>query len=275
MPKISFEGMAGLLMEIIVIILEQVHVTAAYIIWPLFIFGAYLIGDAIWRGEWKKKHEKWAAVKRAFICGVASLVFLSAIAMWLLYRIRNLDKHPEAVPVAKVIEPIQPSVQKPQMSRAAPHKTLKRPRKKVTAPQPTFSVNNPVGSIVNQGSPNYGTQTVNNAPPDRTLDKSQYQTIKESLGPPVNGFQGVHRLFGDIEGAKYAHQLSEAFKAANWDVGANGQEGLTSVPEGLFVVMSPDDRQSPPLGALRVIAALKQAGLHAQGFVMDDVKSGD
>lgn len=54
MPKISFEGMAGLLMEIIVIILEQVHVTAAYIIWPLFIFGAYLIGDAIWRGEWKK-----------------------------------------------------------------------------------------------------------------------------------------------------------------------------------------------------------------------------
>jgi len=83
-------------------------------------------------------------------------------------------------------------------------------------------------------------------------------------------------LWGDIEGDKYAYQLREAFKNANWDVGKMvGQDALDSVPEGLFIVISPDDKLAPPQGVLRVNAALTQAGLHAQGFLLKGVKSGD
>jgi hypothetical protein len=52
---------------------------------------------------------------------------------------------------------------------------------KVSGAQPTYSVTNPVGSIVNQGSSNYGTQTVNNAPPSRVLDEAHAGIFQSAL----------------------------------------------------------------------------------------------
>jgi hypothetical protein len=55
-------------------------------------------------------------------------------------------------------------------------------------PSPTYSVTNPTGSIVNQNSPNYGTQTINNLPPSRLLDDDHADKLKTAM----------HRIGGGV-----------------------------------------------------------------------------
>jgi len=70
-------------------------------------------------------------------------------------EIKKLDKPP-----TEVKKPI------PEPRRRQDSKDLKRPT------QPQNNITNPTGSILNQNSPNYGSQTVNNGPPEPKITVS-------------------------------------------------------------------------------------------------------
>jgi hypothetical protein len=205
-------------------------------------------------------------------------------AVWLAaWKLRG---YPEVRQVTGPSETKDASKQSPPASAPAPQPKnselgTKERRPSKSSPEPkssTFSVTNPTGSIVNQDSPNYGSQVVNNyGATERTLDESQQQTIKAWLGEPVPGFQGVHCLLGDSEGGKYAAKFWQPFKDAEWNVGKIVGQDLMELPlpEGLLIAISPDDKLSPPEGALRINTALKQAGLEVKGIPINGLKSGD
>jgi len=153
MPKFSGEGRLGLLMEISVIILDRLHVTAGYIIWPLFGLGALLIADWIWRGDWKQKHGE-AANKRVWVYSVISLVFLCSVAVWLVYGIRYLEKQTESEPGKNVVGPIQPNLQAKQQPSPSPEpnksptaiKSKKKPEIQIQSNKEPNNTNTQIGT---------------------------------------------------------------------------------------------------------------------------------
>src|SRR5258708_435790 len=60
--------------------------------------------------------------------------------------------------------------------------------------QAAYSVNNPKGSIINQGSPNYGNQTVNNLDTSRRLNQQQIAVIRSSAQMSARHFQSLRLL---------------------------------------------------------------------------------
>jgi len=174
MPKFSGEGRLGLLMEIVVIILEQLHVTAGYVIWPLFGLGALLIADWVWRGEWKQKHSERAVKTRLAIYSILSLTCLSILAVRLVYRIRYIEKSPTEDSIKNIPQPQTP----PEKASKEPVPTETPTVKPVPSAKPqkhqpivksnpiqASSVQNcPNGNCI--GGDNNGTAIVNNGPPE-------------------------------------------------------------------------------------------------------------
>jgi hypothetical protein len=73
MSRLSFEATLGLVFEVIVGILDHLHVRDPLIIWGLFVVGLLLIIDSIIRGEWAEKIENpQLRLKRRLLWGYVS-----------------------------------------------------------------------------------------------------------------------------------------------------------------------------------------------------------
>jgi len=216
-------------MEIAVLILEESHVTRGYIIWPLFILGALLIADWIFRGEWKQKHEKAAVSKWVLIYSIISVVFLSAIAIWLVHKIGYLEKHPEPESASNTINLPNPSAkipQKPSPESPTPKKARKNPRTPVQNNKESNGANTQIGTAqgpvaiapngIAIGGGTVTNPTVNNfAPPSRTLSPDQKNALIDCLKTNPGKYT-VGAIGGNREAYAYAQEWSEVFHAAGW-----------------------------------------------------------
>jgi hypothetical protein len=96
--------------------------------------------------------------------------------------------------------------------------------------QPTYSVTNPTGSIVNQNSTNYGSQVVNNAPPSRVLSDGNARKFQIAL----EGRSGTISIFPDgtdIDVVPLAKQLCDLFQGhgAAHCIGVPGSDAMISI----------------------------------------------
>jgi hypothetical protein len=123
--------------------------------------------------------------------------------------------------------------------------------------QPTYSVTNPTGSIVNQNSTNYGSQVVNNAPPSRVLSDGNARKFQIAL----EGRSGTIFIFPDgtdIDVVPLAKQLCDLFQghgAVNC-IGVPGSAAMISISlpsqvNGIHCYLTDE----------RVYAAFKDSGL--------------
>jgi len=107
----------------------------------------------------------------------------------------------------------------------------KTPSKRSAVPkngeqQPTYSVGTATGSIVNQGSPNNGSQTVNNVDTSRRLTQQQIAAMKVAAQkvcatlPMIN----VTASNGNQEAQRYAYDFIEALRGG----GCNSRLGITN-----------------------------------------------
>lgn len=82
MIKLSGEATIGLFFEVLVGILDHLHVREPYIIWGLFAAGLFLIGDSIIRGEWAEKiTDPKKRIARRTLYGAFALCALSDSAV--------------------------------------------------------------------------------------------------------------------------------------------------------------------------------------------------
>jgi hypothetical protein len=79
MPRLSVEATIGLGFEIVLAILEHLHVREPIIIWGLFFVGLLLIGDSIVRGEWAQKivDNRSRKKRRAFYLALTMVCFIA------------------------------------------------------------------------------------------------------------------------------------------------------------------------------------------------------
>jgi hypothetical protein len=139
--------------------------------------------------------------------------------------------------------------QKPATNPVKVAKKNTSPRDATTAPTPSpgYTVTNPTGSIVNQGSPDYGNQTVNNAPVARSIDVARFtDAIKETRGAANLIKAGTSDDIGNLY-----DQLHEAIRSAKWQIrtGPFFEGGREPRADGLECYSS--DLSSPSFIALQ------------------------
>lgn len=180
----------------------------------------------------KKWWERPAGIDaRGIVVTVVGGLILWAIT-WAITR--HYDKLPVAASTAQQQAPTSqmqsspPQQSPPDQSQAQPqqkpkakkHQSANAGQQQSTsqAPsQPTYSVTSPNGSIVNQNSPNYGTQTVNNVPPSRELSETDYQDFVAIL----HQGKGSGKLYVIQAGTSddigpLSYQMCDAAAAAGW-----------------------------------------------------------
>ena len=126
---------------------------------------------------------------------VAVLIVCStALSLWWVKRDAvDLSKSPD--PVVSVTQTTPPVAQvKAKVPDKPPAETTKppKPRREAKPPQPQNNVTNPTGSIVNQNSPNFGSQIVSNSygPPEPKITVSMEvlplsEDEKHGIGLPL------------------------------------------------------------------------------------------
>jgi len=240
MPKFSGEGRLGLLMEIVVIILERLHVTAGYVIWPLFGFGALLIADWIWRGEWKEKHEEAPAIKkRQYIYGGASFICLFLLAVWLIHGIKSIERYSESDSLK--VENTKPRVQVPTQetpekeSAKNEHKSGRPPKSEppiTTGPiSPGPCSNVQIGGSGNQATTNCV------APPDRDWKPTQRQQGQLSLHSASVHIFAVQ----DQEAIRLSQKIADTLSNLGWAISEIGTATYNRPVNGLWVQSRTED----------------------------------
>src|SRR5260221_11180443 len=96
MPKISIEATFGLLFEVVVGILDHLHIGERWIIWELFAFGLILLSDAVIRSEWVKNQNHPRTRLKRRILGMIPIVAGAAIFGFLIFgRTKTVQGEPE------------------------------------------------------------------------------------------------------------------------------------------------------------------------------------
>ncbi len=239
-----------------------------------------------------------------FVGGV--LVVVSFAALGMVLWIRGVDKYkeehaerratnaqlPSASPSPSAPEP--PSSAK---SSGAEHHTERNPagaqlrRSLVHKPPinssgssstPNPSISAPYGIAISGG--NVTNPTVNNfSRPQRHLSQEQKAQLIALLAPYKDTpFSGIYALGQDAEGNVYAQEFFQVFKAAGWNVGLMvGQNfGMTvddpahPIPEGLWIIVNADEKDSPPAAANSLYKILRTAGLNPKGMSEKNLPKG-
>lgn len=257
MIKLSGEATIGLVFEVLVGILDHLHVREPYIIWGLFVFGLILIGDSIVRGEWAEKiSDQKKRTARRILYGVAAALCFIAFGIWIFARSHMQEprsaatvllstqspfpasKEPEQEGISKVNEhsiPVQPgNTQKPLQPTRAPHPPMS---------QQDNSVHLGAGAAVEQQSkgpcsPNIigGSSTVNCAPRPRIPD-SQIASLSAQLALCSSGSTTASPNVVNPSGSteQDAENLASAFaKTRKWKYSGvtHGIKGQDIGPDG-------------------------------------------
>jgi hypothetical protein len=120
MPKISWEGTIGLLLEIVVGISDHLHIQERLIVWGLFVLGLVLLSDAVIRSQWASRSPDVRMRLRNRVLGMLPII-VGAIVFGVVVRGRERSKigtgtesQAKAVPVAPNGQSIpSPTPQKP------------------------------------------------------------------------------------------------------------------------------------------------------------------
>ncbi|MGA8153599.1 MAG: hypothetical protein WB952_21790 [Terriglobales bacterium] len=92
MTKLSTEATIGLAFEIILAILDHLHVKEPIIIWGLFVVGLVLIGDSISRGEWAEKiTNRKARIRRRIVWGAGTGIAFLVFGLWVRTRLLTIE----------------------------------------------------------------------------------------------------------------------------------------------------------------------------------------
>lgn len=130
-------------------------------------------------------------------------------------------KKPKSV-AKPTIEPSQPAVSSSLFPPSSPAPVLNTPA------QPTYSVTNPSGSIINQGSPNYGSQTVLNPPLNPLAPRTYYAfngTKHVQIGNRHEASDGEFPKFQEMANLETQH---------NWvGLESAAEQEMAQVPEWL------------------------------------------
>jgi pimeloyl-ACP methyl ester carboxylesterase len=90
-------------------------------------------------------------------------------------------------------------------------------------PQPTYSVTNPSGSIINQGSKVDAPQTINNyAPPRRVISPTENEEARKVLLASPEKHKPLLLINGGDETQAFALQLASIFESSNWPLFGGG-----------------------------------------------------
>lgn len=81
MPKMSYEGLVGAVIALIVVILDQAGVKNPYVLWIAFVLAFGLCLDAVLRSEWGRSKKIWG-----------SAVVLLSFAVFGAYLLKQLHK---------------------------------------------------------------------------------------------------------------------------------------------------------------------------------------
>jgi hypothetical protein len=147
--------------------------------------------------------------RQARIAIVVALISLgiSAGAFYYFFRPRVVEKIIEK-PVDRIVEKSVPAP-------CPPAKTNGAKANKSTITTPTYAVQNPTGSIVNQGSPNLGTQTVNNGPVPRHLSDITKEELAGCFGKKHGVFK-IGAITNNSEAYAYAKEWRDLLVSAKW-----------------------------------------------------------
>lgn len=145
----------------------------------------------------------------------------------------------------------------------------------VSAQQPTFSVTNPTGSIINQGSVVNAPQTVNNfAPTQRRLGQDQRTTLVDCLKRGSGSAVFLWFAQHNIEVQTYSDDFSSALKDAGWEVKAY-PVFLTETRQGTGVQVWVSDPNNPPYSAKVLFGCLNYLKLKPAGIPNKDLLGKD
>src|SRR5258706_9081007 len=111
------------------------------------------------------------------------------------------------------------------------------------ASQPTYSITNPAGSIVNQNSPNLGSQTVINEPPDREWKISTSQKSLLCSSP------ATARIFAvdSQEAIRFSYKIADVLVHCGWHVPEMGTCQYARTINGVWVQSNSADPSTPIL----------------------------
>jgi len=114
-------------------------------------------------------------------------------------------------------------------------KTEKQKPASAKASQSTYSVTNPTGSIVNQNSPNLGSQTVINEPPERHLSAEEIANLTAFSNRLPEAVTLDIETIADTESQVLASEAKRALKVSDANYGTGMAWGGGHNPKGLEV----------------------------------------
>jgi hypothetical protein len=152
------------MLEIVLAILDHLHIREPLIVWGLFILGLILISDSILRSDWARTPTEKAARTKRRTYGMLPVVILFSIFGYYIFKVErpiptgSIDKSEPPIPANKQPDTNQAPETKPAQQL---HAEKKKPRPTTTQPPATPpSQVCPNGICV--GGDNNGTATVNN-----------------------------------------------------------------------------------------------------------------
>jgi hypothetical protein len=136
MPKMSYEGLVGTVMTLIIVVLEQAGVRNPYVLWGAFALAWGVCVDAVIRSAWTKRRKTWASITILILYGLFGI-----------YLIRQLRPVQTIAGTSRQIDTAHESPSQPQQSpppvstttAPAPVKQPKKTKHKSNAPQQDIS----------------------------------------------------------------------------------------------------------------------------------------
>lgn len=152
--------------------------------------------------------------------------------------------------------------------------TTPEPRKHLTQ-APKIAPQGPIAIAPNgiaNAAPNFGTQSVVNEPPQRSLSQSQKDIIRQLLTPSCPFEVAVRHVAGNFESQSYADQLAGAVKSAGCTL--RRPRFLIEEHSGIGVWVALHDTTAVPPAANALLRALTSAGIDAKGSSVDAFEPG-
>jgi hypothetical protein len=172
----------------------------------------YISGSLSWQSDSPyKRLVDW----QKMLTGIAMSLVTLGLVVWSLKipapKVSCVPTNQTSPSSSPQIAPAPVAVEPPLTEKSASRPEAKKPEPKR---QPNYSIGTATGSIVNQGSPNSGSQTVNNIDTSRRLTLQQIAAMKSAAQsvcatlPMIN----VTASNGNQEAQRYAYDFIESLK---------------------------------------------------------------
>lgn len=215
MAKLSTEATIGLGAELLLAILERLHIREPLFVWGLFALGLLLIADSIVRGEWAEKiadpvRRRKKRIRMGVIAGLAFALF----GWWVFVRMQNPSETQEVMVTPPHAQPQRPEVREktPPVSISPTKPTDPTKKGEGTLPAMTQDCGggNCAASVGQQGGITAGQINVDT---DRHLSLKQIANIGAAKTACAT-MPFINVTASSDEAKRYAYQIIGALHAA-------------------------------------------------------------